>query len=348
MEERYMSLLRDFNRLPTEHRRLSVFDIAGFPHYENVCSNLLAFYLHPDREHGLRDLMLTSLMVAAGFEPEDSGAVRSIQREVPTKAGGRLDLLIETDNLVIGIENKIFHHWANDLNDYAQLIKTTAGNDRKPVCLALALDHQGMPAHANFRPVSYQAWWEAVNSSLGRYAAKGDPKWLSYLLDLMTSIAQLSGDTMELTQRDLFLLNNHEDVARLIADHDALKDRMKQHLRELGAFISGATNFPDASVKQRIYKHNCLVHDVEFGGLRLAFDLFWHPTHWSLQVFGRNQYTDQRINEVINDLGQIIQTNDGARRELKRWQFNEDLKSISDGFCEEFFEVLKRFNVPLN
>lgn len=348
MEQRYASLLRDLSRLPTEQRRLSVFDVAGFPHYENVCSNLLAFYLHPEKEHGLRDLLLASLMDVAGIQSGRAGAVRSIQREVPTQAGGRLDLMIETDGLVIGIENKIFHHWANDLDDYAALIKTTAGGNRLPVCLALALDHQDMPAHCEFKPVKYQAWWAALSSSLGRYAAKGDPKWLSYLLDLMTSIDQLSGDSMELTQRDLFLLNNHEDISRLIADVDSMKDRMKRHVADLGTIISGELNLPQPGVKQWIYRHNCLVHDIEARDLRIAFDLYWQPTHWSLQVLGRNQFTNQELNSQIQDLGQVVQTDAGPRRELKRWQFNAELKSISQDFCKEFFNVLERFDVQLN
>lgn len=34
-------------------------DVAGFPSRENVCSNILAFYLNPAAEHGLGDLLLT-------------------------------------------------------------------------------------------------------------------------------------------------------------------------------------------------------------------------------------------------------------------------------------------------
>ena len=37
-------------------------DIEGFPHYENICSNILQFYLNPNEEHRLNDVMLKSLL----------------------------------------------------------------------------------------------------------------------------------------------------------------------------------------------------------------------------------------------------------------------------------------------
>ena len=37
---------------PSPPRNLTFMQIAGYPHYENVCSNILAFYLDPAEEHG--------------------------------------------------------------------------------------------------------------------------------------------------------------------------------------------------------------------------------------------------------------------------------------------------------
>lgn len=37
-------------------------EISGYPHYENVCSNILKFYLAPTNEHGLNDLALNSIL----------------------------------------------------------------------------------------------------------------------------------------------------------------------------------------------------------------------------------------------------------------------------------------------
>lgn len=50
----------------------SIFEIAGYPHYENVCSNILVFFLQPDAAHGLKDLCLKSLLQLVGCEDEQA------------------------------------------------------------------------------------------------------------------------------------------------------------------------------------------------------------------------------------------------------------------------------------
>lgn len=37
-------------------------DISGYPHYENVCSNILAFYFNPLEEHNLNNLVINSFI----------------------------------------------------------------------------------------------------------------------------------------------------------------------------------------------------------------------------------------------------------------------------------------------
>jgi hypothetical protein len=104
--EQYLELLSEFESLPKDVRSESIFDIAGYPHYENVASNILAFFLNPNNEHGLGQLILSSLLnLAAASETNQSNV--QVSREVYTINGGRLDILIETDNQLIGIENKI-------------------------------------------------------------------------------------------------------------------------------------------------------------------------------------------------------------------------------------------------
>ncbi len=44
----YWELLFEFESIPDISK--SIFDITGYPHYENVSSNILAFYLNPNNE----------------------------------------------------------------------------------------------------------------------------------------------------------------------------------------------------------------------------------------------------------------------------------------------------------
>ena len=45
-----------YKRIPRKEK--TFMDISGYPHYENVCSNILAFYFNPLEEHNLNNLVM--------------------------------------------------------------------------------------------------------------------------------------------------------------------------------------------------------------------------------------------------------------------------------------------------
>ena len=60
--EKFNTLLQDFSQLKlSEPTRGSFLSICGFPHYERVISNILAFFFDSTREHGLNQLFIQSL-----------------------------------------------------------------------------------------------------------------------------------------------------------------------------------------------------------------------------------------------------------------------------------------------
>ena len=44
-------LLVDFQRIPKRKRNRTFMEISGYPHYENVCNNILKFNINPKNEH---------------------------------------------------------------------------------------------------------------------------------------------------------------------------------------------------------------------------------------------------------------------------------------------------------
>ena len=55
-------LINDFDELKIKERNGSTFlEIAECPHLENVWSNILAFYINPNSEHNLHELLLKSI-----------------------------------------------------------------------------------------------------------------------------------------------------------------------------------------------------------------------------------------------------------------------------------------------
>src|SRR3954454_21989834 len=95
----FESLLEKIKELRRGAKRLPTFmEIAGYPHYENVCSNILAFFLDPEEQHGLGVLVLDALAHVGSISTEEGvWSNISVEREIPTEAGNRIDILIESD-----------------------------------------------------------------------------------------------------------------------------------------------------------------------------------------------------------------------------------------------------------
>jgi hypothetical protein len=280
--EEYLELLGDFESSPKKSHSQSIFDIAGYPHYENVASNILAFFLSPNNEHGLGQLLLSSLLNLAGGSEINQSNVR-VSREASTIKGGRLDILIETDNQLIGIENKIYHYLANDLEDYSKSLDKWAKPNQLSV-IRIVLSIKKEHGSFGFICVTYEELFSKVKERLGNYASTSSQKWLLYFIDFISTIERLSGDDMEFDEIDKFFIEHADRVDLLVNARSKFLSKLNSKVRELQEEIEK----PDACEKQWIYSKSCLVHDFNLSGNSIAFDLFVSPTGWELDLFGRN------------------------------------------------------------
>ncbi|MDJ1089404.1 PD-(D/E)XK nuclease family protein [Macrococcoides caseolyticum] len=110
---------------------------------ENIISNWLSFLLEPNRfkDDAPLKALLGLFLKANQFEETDADTVM-VSREYTLLNRRRVDLLIETDDLIIGIENKIFSSIHNDqLNDYYDKLRIQHkknDRDRKIMIVLLA------------------------------------------------------------------------------------------------------------------------------------------------------------------------------------------------------------------
>ena len=104
-------LLDEFRqRVPPRPERPPTFmEISRYPHYENVCSNILAFFFDPSEPHGLGTLFLDALAKVGCIKEPDwtTGAHVQVDREEATSSGNRIDLLIRSHSHAILIENTL-------------------------------------------------------------------------------------------------------------------------------------------------------------------------------------------------------------------------------------------------
>jgi len=214
MNNHYVELLDEFKKIRCDEleRRKAFMDVSGYPHYENVVSNILAFLLDDNEEHKMGNLWLQSLLSVIRETPVTSNAL--VNREVLTSKGNRIDMVVITDDYVICIENKIFAPVYNDLDDYSNAAsKINREKTRKQVNIILSL-HPCKQING-FRNVTYSELFTMIRQQLGSYLDSCDNTWLLYIKDFMMTIEGLIGGTTMNTEFGEFYQRYHEGVDRL-------------------------------------------------------------------------------------------------------------------------------------
>src|SRR5690606_13304261 len=102
-------------------------DIAKQPHYENVMSNIYAFYFRINEAHKFKDLFVTSLLELINKETKqiDSFFDFNVFTEFSVSDQKRIDILLHNDEQAIIIDNKVYHHLNNDLDVYYNGVNAT-------------------------------------------------------------------------------------------------------------------------------------------------------------------------------------------------------------------------------
>nr|MBA2782473.1 PD-(D/E)XK nuclease family protein [Rubrobacteraceae bacterium] len=174
-------LLDEFKKLPAHVERPQTFmEIAGYPRRENVCSNILKFFMDPEESHGLGTLMLDALVRAARIDVAE-GSISSnvsVDRETVTQAGNRIDLLITSDDHAILIENKIDASSDNPFPEYAAYLDQIAeGREKHKILLTLSQNNAG--CGWGFANLTYTDFVGEIRSLLGRYVSSADTRHLT-------------------------------------------------------------------------------------------------------------------------------------------------------------------------
>lgn len=106
----------------------NLFEVAGYPHYENVVSNILSFYFDTEEEHGLKDYWIKSLLNCYKSKNKYSEVIgekistSNVLREYSNGSDKRIDLLIDCNSFIVLIENKIYASLYNDLDIYTEMV----------------------------------------------------------------------------------------------------------------------------------------------------------------------------------------------------------------------------------
>lgn len=297
MIEKYNILLKRFSNLNyLENRNPTFMEIAGYPHFENVSSNILAFYFDTQNPHNFKELFILSLLQLINVDPTKYSNLDSINiiRELVTDTGKRIDLFIEFEEFTITIENKIFHYLNNDLNNYQDFINSKH-TEKDNYFIVLAPKHH----QANdFHSITYDTFFEQIKANLGFYILNANNEYLNYLKDYILTLNNVTKMPEVNKEFYQFFIENKNQIDQLNNQIKGLQKQFIQFVKEIKEGINLPKNTSDFEIKKWIFSSRVVVIDIKYTDVTLSFDIEFNYDNYKIDFFSRTPGNDIRINKT--------------------------------------------------
>ncbi len=208
-----------------EPKEATIFSIGGRGHYENPTTDILAFFLDDNAAHGLGNIALEALLELLPLENTLEAHLCTIpSREVGTHSG-RIDLLLESDEWIVVLENKIFHQQNNPFDDYSDFAQTRYPG--KQVVLVVLSPNGEAPE--GWYGISYPSLMGVLKEKLATaFIEQPLSKWLVLLREFILHLEQLMDQKNKIPEETSdFVLENLGDIKAI----QQLKDQVIDDLR---------------------------------------------------------------------------------------------------------------------
>ena len=344
-EAEFVRILAEFEHLPhSDARPPTIFELADLQQKEFVHSNLLRFFLDQHADHGFGDLFLNALVqVAKKEELNKYLPARNVQvtREAPTAAGKYLDLVVETEHFVLGIENKVNAPVNNPFTEYRDYLEARAresGKEFAAILLSLheALDCSGL---CGFTPVTYSALFKVLRNNLGARLAKANPKHVFYLLDFIATLENLKLEQI-MDAKFAEFWDQHETIAKhLHTRAEELRREMKSRCKKIKEVtlppgISGLDSRESSEPRNYFYwATDCQAFLGK--GVVLGLEVGLRARGWQIFLYAYPQEDDsnpKRINQANERAAQFIRAAhiSPIKKALHRWEVVEGREQLHE------------------
>jgi PD-(D/E)XK nuclease superfamily len=313
LNENFLSGLEELP--PPQNQQQTFMEIVGYPRSENICSNILQFYLTPTNEHGFGRLLLDSLVVLIDRELLTDKQNIEVWREVRTSKNKRIDLVIVSDNYIIGIENKVLAKVNNPFCEYTTYLKFLSNNSKKiyKVLLSLNVEKDSIELHG-FKPITYKSFLDEIEERFESYSQNVPNEHLVFLRDFLRNMKNLQKQSRVDLKWLKYFQDKDNDIKMLIAEIAIFREDMRIKLTQLEQLII------ELEISSRFSERWFWTHPTFFGDMliytidpdrySLYFAIIITPTGWKMQFW--NKQTDLEKNTGIE------------KEELKKW-FKERL-----------------------
>jgi hypothetical protein len=153
--ENTQEFLKNYSMVELKEVDLNFFQIAGFPHYENVSSNILKYFFNIN-------MILKAFLNCVPLEYDPSNDfVEYIEREAVTKNNKRIDILISTNKYIIGIENKIYSWLNNPVDEYYAYLNELSQKEGK-IFFLIILTKNKVEINEKYKNIMHKEFSEEV------------------------------------------------------------------------------------------------------------------------------------------------------------------------------------------
>jgi hypothetical protein len=339
----FENLLHDFLKTNSTPNERTFLEIGGFPHYERVISNFLAFFLDPKEEHKFKTLMLQAIQNLLKISGELSDVV--IETEM-----ANIDIVVSSSTHVIAIENKIYHH--ADSNPFESYVKTVKG--RFP-----GLSHyfailtpfpetiqrkQEYLAKLNYVILTYDELFSEIRILMGDFAASASNRHWLLLIDFMETIKNISKGSNFDQASLIFFEKNSTTIAELLKKINSFRTELRGKVKGLHNIL--IEKHPSVLEDSRLigkggyYRENedpffdTFYVEIAFpNGALVGCDVIVKISGWEIRVVPRNGNNYQALLNYLSHSGLEFDES-GDRFALKNIklpsEINADLGLVAD------------------
>lgn len=307
-------------------------EIAKQPHYENVISNIYAFFFNVNEDHQLNDLFIKSLLIlinnsALALEGETFENF-DVFTEYGTTNQKRIDILLQSNTQAIIIENKVYHHLNNDLDEYFNEIEVPV-----KVGIVLSLHPISDIQHLHFINITHLELLQAVITNLGNYVMSASDKYVVFLKDFYQNILNISTPIME-DKKLKFYFDNKTKINQLVTLKTTVKTHIIAEVEKAGKSLDGLDLY---SGRKHSDMDNRYRYYVSQKNNNLLFTIIFDKIY---DAEGTIQLIIELKNKALKDREQYNKIN--FTEEERKISFTDNFKNTNDDWAHF---ALKEYNI---
>ncbi len=324
-----------------KNNKQNFFDICGFPHYENVVSNVIAYFLNNST---FRDLFLNAILECLGIK-ENEQIVSEVEREVETGDSKRIDLLIETQNYAIAIENKIY---ANDngqpYNSYMEYLKNNFKDKKQKMVLLSIFQDKPTSGCKDIICIKYIDLLTKLKNNMGNYIINANIEETILLKNFINNLENIMTNSLNINNEEgKELLKNSEIISntffRMYEYKRQLAIDFEEILKKNNFNIINSWLYPSKGYSNEWLSKYCILGDfAQYGQICICL---WMNLNY-FQIALAFQKSNLEKNTILK---KDNMEKDGSWFVINRRNFNyEDDLNILDnciGYAKEFIENFK-------